>query len=70
MEIKPLDRNQFKLIASGKYLDVNKSYNQEQHQQYVDGAMFAFDLIQLMNRRGFNEQGIKEPESPMAAKQL
>lgn len=32
-------------MASGKYLDLNKGYNQEQHNQFIEGAMFAFDLI-------------------------
>ncbi len=45
-----IDRNNLKLMASGKYLDVNKSYNQEQHNQYIEGAMFAFDLMTQIER--------------------
>lgn len=45
-----IDRNNLKLMASGKYLDLNKGYNQEQHNQFIEGAMFAFDFISAKNR--------------------
>jgi hypothetical protein len=45
-----MDRATLKLIASGKYLDLNKSYNQEQHTQFIEGALFTFDLITASNR--------------------
>lgn len=37
-----VDRATLKLIASGKYLDLNKSYNQEQHTQFIEGALFTW----------------------------
>lgn len=45
-----IDRNNLKLMASGKYLDLNKGYNQEQHNQFIEGAMFAFDFISAKTR--------------------
>lgn len=57
-----MDRATLKLIASGKYLDLNKSYNQEQHTEFIEGALFTYDLINSINRsRGDNglEKGLQ-----------
>lgn len=62
MEPIKIDRNSVRLIAGGKYLELNKSYSQEQYQQFVDGAIFIFDLLSSSN-------GKKEKEIITVARQ-
>lgn len=40
-----MDREQIKLLLSGKYIEINKTFNQETHRSFVDGGIFIFDLI-------------------------
>lgn len=49
---KQLDRNTMKLIASGKFLEINKScYDQQQHTSFIDGAMFIIDFLNSLDRK-------------------
>lgn len=41
-----LTRDSLKLLASGKYIALKKSYNQQEHEQFLEGALFTYDLIQ------------------------
>lgn len=50
MDSSKLSREQIKLIASGKYLDLNKSFDQQQHSSFIEGALFVFDLINSQKR--------------------
>lgn len=62
MEPIKIDRNAVRLIAGGKYLELNKSYSQEQYQQFVDGAVFIYDLLSSNNNK-------REKEISTVAKQ-
>lgn len=73
MDITKLDRTLIKLLSSGKFLDVNKSYNQEQHNAFVEGSLFAFDLFQHTireNKRGTTNEGDKRNETQLAKTEL
>lgn len=45
METSKLSRDQIKLMASGKYIDLYKSFDQQQHASFIEGATYIYDLI-------------------------
>jgi len=45
-----LNRDNVKLLASGKYIALKKSYDQQEHENFIDGAMFCYDLMQQIER--------------------
>lgn len=65
-----MDRNTLKLIASGKYLDLNKSYNQEQHTQFIEGAVFVYDLLTKMRGENGLEKGLQRDLSSKETQEL
>lgn len=70
-----MDRDTLKLMASGKYIERNNSYNQEQHNQFVAGALFTYDIIiktAIEVKRGINAntESNQTNESRLSEKQL
>ena len=75
MEINKIDRNTLRLIASGQYLQLNKSFDQERFSNFVEGALFTYDLINkttIEAKRGNNAstESDKANESRIPEKQL
>lgn len=58
MEPIKIDRNTVRLMSGGKYLELNKTYQQESFQSFVDGALFIFDLLTSNNSK---KDKISEP---------
>lgn len=56
MESNKLSRDQVKLISSGKYLDLNKSFDQQQHASFIEGSLFVFDLLNSQKRGNESER--------------
>ncbi len=48
-EVK-LNRDNIKLLASGKYIALKKSYDHQEHEHFLEGALFTYDLIQQTAR--------------------
>lgn len=57
-----MDREQIKLLLSGKYIEINKTFNQETHRSFVDGGIFIFDLINNVKKKEVTENGKKLSE--------
>lgn len=53
------DRDSIRLLASGKYLDLNKSFDQHNHQHFVEGALFILDLMSKKERESKLKQGVE-----------
>lgn len=60
-EVK-LNRDNIKLLASGKYIALKKSYDQQEHEHFLEGALFTYDLIQQTAREN-ERQNIERTET-------
>lgn len=67
-QIIKLNRDSLRMVASGAYLQINKNYDQQTHQAFVEGALFLWDFVQAGERskvRGEinGQDGIKTTEN-------
>ena len=72
MEVK-LTRDLVRLISTGQYVYSKNGFDQQEHSQYVDGALYSFDLMQTVSRdrkRGENESELKKSENRTIEKQI
>lgn len=58
-----LSRDLIKAVASGQYLQTNKSYEQIQHDQFVCGALFLWDFLNQQNRNKVKSESKEVIES-------
>ena len=49
-QIIKLNRDSLRMVASGAYLQINKNYDQQTHQSFVEGALFLWDFVQAGER--------------------
>ena len=49
-----IDREKLRLLSSGKYLQIYKSFDPQMHSNFVEGALFVFDLFNELDRKETN----------------
>ena len=49
-----IDRETVRLLASGKYLQIYKSYEPQMHSNFVEGSLFVYDLYNKLERKEIN----------------
>jgi hypothetical protein len=54
-----IDREKLRLLSSGKYLQIYKSYDPQMHSNFVESALFVFDLFNELDRK---ETIVNKPE--------
>lgn len=73
MDHLKIDRAILRQIAAGKFIEMNKTDHAENRSHFVEGSLYAFDLIKQLTRdskRGNSDDNHKGSENRISETEL